>query len=235
MFLTSRGAKPRPMARRSAPDGTAGKPVGRTISRRVGLIALGAVVAGIAAVGIFAPSAALGGSPSSGSAGNPASGSSVGSPLGTGGIDVMDLVIKGGLVLVLLFITLRVLGRMQGASTRRGSHIDVIESRNLASKASLHLVAVGDRRLIIGLTPAGMVSLAEIGAYELEEAEAARAAAEAAAAQAAAAAVAARASNGRIPSGLAGQPLSPVLASLVAPIDSVTDRLAGFFNGARTR
>jgi flagellar biogenesis protein FliO len=84
-----------------------------------------------------------------------------------GSPDLLDLGAKGVIVLVLLYVTLRVLRRIQGGPAPAGSHLSIVESRTLAAKASLHLVAVGDRRLVVGLTPSGMVALAEIDAADL--------------------------------------------------------------------
>jgi flagellar biogenesis protein FliO len=185
------------------------------------LIAGATILGGVAIVGAFAPATAAGGSGSAhGAAPAAAAGASiVGADWGaTGGFDVMDLITKGGLVLVLLFITLRVLGRMQSAAPKRGLQLQVLESRTLAAKASLHLVAVGERRLVVGLTPSGMVSLVELDAAELEAPETeARTAADSTA-------------SAKLTPQLAGP-----IGALMAPIDGFTDRLAGFFNSGRTR
>ena len=88
------------------------------------------------------------------------------------GPDLLDLGAKTALVLALLFITLRVLRRVQGAGPARGSgQLTVLESRPLGSKTQLHLVAIGDRRLVIGQSPAGLVALGELDAAELPVAE----------------------------------------------------------------
>ncbi len=87
------------------------------------------------------------------------------------GIDLFDLAWKCELVLALLFVTLRVLARVQGTGQPRRGALNVLESRTLAPKASLHLVAVGERRLVVGLTPGGMIALAELDAAELPAAE----------------------------------------------------------------
>jgi flagellar biosynthetic protein FliO len=145
---------------------------------------------------------------------------------GFGGLDLMDLATKCTIVLALLFITLRVLGKMQTGAPKRGGRLEVLESRSLAQKASLHLVAVGDRRLVVGLTPNGMVSLAELKAEELEASDFA---AELAAQQSAQA--------GRI-SGADVKPLiapNSALGALVAPIDAFAGRLASLLSGGRAR
>jgi flagellar biosynthetic protein FliO len=132
----------------------------------------------------------------------------------------MDLITKGTIVLGLLFITLRVLGRFGGGTMKRGGKMQVLESRTLAPKASLHLVAIGDRRLVVGLTPSGMVSLAELDASELEE-EAPALSADGVPAAAAGAAP--------VPS------FGAALNSLMAPVDALTGRLALLISGGRAR
>lgn len=84
------------------------------------------------------------------------------------GPNLLDLGSKTLLVVVLLFITLRVLRRVQGAGpARSGGMLSVLETKSIGPKAQLHLVAVGDRRLVIGQTPAGLVALGELDAAEL--------------------------------------------------------------------
>lgn len=158
---------------------------------------------------------------------------------GSGGIDVVDLITKGGLVLVLLFITLRVLGRAQrGGGTRRTGRLNVLESRTLASKASLHLIAVGDRRLVVGLTPSGMVALAELDASEVDQIQpvespaGSEAVSETAADSASGLGSAVR--HPRSAQAPATQ-FAATLNALMAPIDGLTDRLAGFVSGGRAR
>ncbi len=82
---------------------------------------------------------------------------------------LVELGAKGLIVIVLLLITLQVLRRAQGGSRPAGARLVVLESRPLGSKATLHLVAVGDRRLVVGHTPTGLVALAELGAEELPD------------------------------------------------------------------
>ena len=256
-------ARHRPMARRrglpvaefearagvpSRADGSAAGGAGKTASvrklrnwaspARIGVAAVAAVLVAVALIGALNPSPVVGGansSPAASSASSGATSSVVGAAWGgAGGLDLVDLVTKGGLVLILLFITLRVLGRMQAAGPGRGGRLNVLESRTLASKASLHLVAVGDRRLVVGLTPSGMVALAELDAAELEDARTEEAPADGSDT------VPARAPRTAIrPTGIAlapGQaPFAATLNSLMAPIDGLTDRLAGLFNSGRAR
>jgi flagellar biogenesis protein FliO len=88
------------------------------------------------------------------------------------GPDLFDLGAKTALVLVLLFVTLRVMRRVQGTAPAKGSGtLSVLESRPLGAKTQLHLVAVGDRRLVIGQSPAGLVALGELDAAELPAVE----------------------------------------------------------------
>lgn len=93
------------------------------------------------------------------------------------GPDLGDLLVKALLVGVLLVLTLRLLRRLQAAPGGPSAQIRVLESRALASRASLHLVAVGDRRLVLGQTPSTIVALTELDAAELPEAAAASGAA----------------------------------------------------------
>jgi len=150
---------------------------------------------------------------------------------GLGALDLIDLATKLVIVLALLFVTLRVLGRMQATGARRGGRLQVLESRSLGAKASVHLVSVGDRRLVVGLTSNGMVSLAELKAEELEAADfAAELATQEAAAGSSGPASRPDAGTTR----LTIAPESP-LNALVAPIDAFAGRLASLLSGGRAR
>jgi len=223
-------ASNRPMARRLDDRQLDARRRAHGSMRRVAVIAAVAGLAFVAAVGVLHPQPVAGGAQpavSAAPAGDLAT--TVGSvwDSGSGGFDWVGLLAKCLIVLVLLFITLRVLNRMQSNAPRKGGRLQVLESRPLAAKASLHLVAVGDRRLVVGLTPNGMVSLAELDAGELEAA--AEREAEAAASGAAATGLNAGVSA----------PLPPafgsVLAAVSAPIDAVTGRIAGLLGGSRVR
>ncbi|MBA3876299.1 MAG: hypothetical protein C0498_05075 [Anaerolinea sp.] len=148
----------------------------------IGSIALGAIGLAGSPPSVSSPDQATG--PASVSVGSTSrdDGSSVpvtglgGTPdLGLGGtLDsglgrVLDMAGKGVLVLVMLLLTLRLLNRMSSAGGSAAAHLVVLESRPLAQRASLHLVAVGDRRLVVGLTPSGLVPLAELTADELPD------------------------------------------------------------------
>ena len=185
-------------------------------------LALAAVVAGLAIVWI------VGFVQPGGSHPGEASTAGVGTDWGVGGsaggLNLIDLVTKGALVLILLFVTLRVLGRAQGnVAKKSSSRLVVLESRSIASKASLHLVAVGGRRLVIGLTPSGMVSLAELDATELGDPEL----------ESLAASDPLFASSE--PSGPAKPGFGPALDSLLAPLDRVGAGLYKLLSGGRAR
>lgn len=220
MTIPGRSAAPyRPMARRLEMRRTGS---GRRIFTIAGLVALGAV----ALIGTFHPPVAAGGAGPSATDALAAS-STVGSVWNSGdasgGLNVVDLIAKGAIVLALLFVTLRVLGRVGAGAPKRGGRLEVLESRPLAPKASLHLVAIGDRRLVVGLTPSGMVSLAELDAAELEvEGSTAAIAGDPEAAAAAA-------------SRSAGPTFGLALNSVLAPLDGLTGRLATLLNGGRVR
>jgi flagellar biogenesis protein FliO len=88
------------------------------------------------------------------------------------GPNLLDLGAKTLLVVALLFITLRVMRRVQGSTApKAGELLAVLETRPLGPKTQLHLVAIGDRRLVIGQSPAGLVALGELDAAELPATE----------------------------------------------------------------
>jgi flagellar biogenesis protein FliO len=221
MPMTGRSADSnRPMARRVVMR-RAGS------GRRIATIACLAGLAAVAAIGVLHPLSAAGG-------GQPAATGALGAASGAGGIwgngdatagpNWADLITKVMIVVVLLFITLRVLGRVGTGAQKSGGRMEVLESRTLAPKASLHLVAIGDRRLVVGLTPSGMVSLAELDAAELETEEAAAVPAADAAPGA-----------GAATRGSTQPTLGSALNSALWPLDALTGRLATFLSGGRVR
>ena len=80
----------------------------------------------------------------------------------TAGIDLLDLAAKTVLVLGLLYLTLRALRRLQGGRSTPGGGIAVLETRAIAPKASLYVVSIRGRELVVGLSPAGLVTLADL-------------------------------------------------------------------------
>jgi len=82
---------------------------------------------------------------------------------------LLELGGKAAFVIILLVITLQLLRRSQRVGRQAGALLVVLESRPLAAKATMHLVAIGDRRLVIGHTPNGLVALAELTADELPD------------------------------------------------------------------
>lgn len=181
-----------PMAHRGAsPTGLARKGVERLVARGVaplpaalrrrpmltGIAALAALVTlGTRIVGMPPAATAPSGDASALSlfAGSSAGqdGPAAALPLGAaaGSIDIVDLLFKGLLVIALLYITLRVLRRFQTGGTTSGARIRVLESRTIGPKATIHLVAIGDRQLVVGLTPGRLVTLAELSSDELDAA-----------------------------------------------------------------
>ena len=204
--------------------------------RRVATLVCLAGLAAVALIGTMHPfTAAVGAQPSATDALGAASG--VGSVWNSGdaagGLNWPDLIAKGTIVLALLFITLRVLGRVGGGQVKRGGRMEVLESRTIAPKASLHLVAIGDRRLVVGLTPSGMVSIAELDAAEFESETSSASATEEDANPATASGAGgatARPSIGSTP-----WPAGSILGSLLAPLDGLTGKLATFLGGGRVR
>ena len=196
-----------------------------TSGRRVATLVCLAGLAGVALVGTLHPLPAATAGALSAASSTVASVWDGGNA--TGGLNWIDLITKGTIVLALLFVTLRVLSRLQAGSPKPGHRLEVLESRPLAPKASLHLVAIGERRLVIGLTPSGMVSLAELDATELEaDSEAAALAEDSATAPAAGA---------RVAGGLPQPTLGSALNWALGPLDAVTGRLASLLSGGRVR
>jgi flagellar biogenesis protein FliO len=217
----------RPMARKVDVRRTGGS------WRRVATVFCLAALGAVALIGALHPASVAGvqPTPSATLAATSAAGSVWGIGDSAGSIDWLGLITKGTVVLALLFITLRLLGRTSGDVKKRPGRLEVLESKTLAPKASLHLVAIGDRRLVVGLTPSGMVSLAELDAGELETDEAAASAdADPAAAVAGPVGFASWFSGGSSPSAL-----GKAMDSGLRFVDSVTGRLVLLLSGGRGR
>ena len=91
-----------------------------------------------------------------------------------------------------------------------------------------------DRRLVVGLTPSGMVSLAELDAAELDTDEVGAAIAERPTADFD---EARREAGGEAKGASRAPQPTPVAAlnSVLGPLDALTGRLAPFLNGGRVR
>jgi flagellar protein FliO/FliZ len=165
--LIVRAVQPLPSPFRRRPVLTAGAAVIATL-----------VTVGGRLVGAPSPAAAPAGDGSAlsifgGSTGGPSSvAASLPLAAGAGSLDIVDLFVKGTLVIVLLYVTLRVLRRFQAGGSTAGARIRVLESRTIGPKATIHLVAVGDRQLVVGLTPGRLVTLADLSGDELDGAPA---------------------------------------------------------------
>ena len=142
-------------------------PFGPVGGNRTALAALTAGSAGSDQGGPAAAEIATGPAPEG--ARSTASASSLDALTGSAGIDPVDLIGKGVVVAALLYLTLRALRRLQAGPSGGSRLMEVIETRPLGPKASLHLVAIGERRLVVGLSPGGMVAIADLEAAELPE------------------------------------------------------------------
>jgi flagellar biogenesis protein FliO len=90
---------------------------------------------------------------------SPSGSTAVTSP--TAGIDPIDLILKTVLVAGLVVLGLRFLKRIQNGKPGSGDGIVILETRPLAPKATLYVVGVRGRQLVVGLTPAGLTTLTE--------------------------------------------------------------------------
>ncbi len=83
-------------------------------------------------------------------------------------LDALDVAVKSALVIGLLVVTLRILRRVQAGPRTAAARITVLETRPVGPKAQVVLVAIGAHRLVVGLTPGGMSTLADLSAADLE-------------------------------------------------------------------
>ncbi len=135
-----------------------------TRAQAVTWLAAGAIVVAALALGRpAAPSSEaplFGARPEAGAPAEPVGGRADASALTP---DPVDLALKGVLVGSLLYLTLRTLRRVQSGGTGAASELVVLESRSLPSRASVHLIAVGDRRLLVGVSQGSIAPLADLG------------------------------------------------------------------------
>jgi flagellar biogenesis protein FliO len=101
----------------------------------------------------------------------PAPAPAAGSPASYGMVDIGTVVrVVGSTVAVvaLLIVSLRLLKRAGLGSTPRGAaHLRLLETLPLGERRVLYIVAIGERRLIIGASPTGMSAIGEAGADEI--------------------------------------------------------------------
>ncbi len=80
----------------------------------------------------------------------------------------VDLIVKLGLVIGLIYVTMwllrrYVLGPQSAAAVGgRGGRLTLIETLNLAPGRTVHLISVADRVLVVGATSAGLTTLGAI-------------------------------------------------------------------------
>ncbi|MCC7106044.1 MAG: flagellar biosynthetic protein FliO [Chloroflexi bacterium] len=74
----------------------------------------------------------------------------------------VELILKLLVVLALIYVALAALRRysLGIGLTRRAGHLEVIESTTLAPNRSVYLLRVGDRHLVVGVTPSQITTLA---------------------------------------------------------------------------
>lgn len=81
------------------------------------------------------------------------------------GLSALDVLLKLGFVIGLIYVSLYLLRRWQGQMTGRSTRqLRVIESLSLAPRQTLHLVRVGSQTLLIGATDQ---TLTQLGAVDL--------------------------------------------------------------------
>ena len=77
---------------------------------------------------------------------------------------VLDVIVKLGLVLLLIFVTFRVIGKInpQGARVEEHSLLSVLETVHLTPQQSLHLIEVDQQYFLIGATDQSLTRLAAL-------------------------------------------------------------------------
>jgi flagellar protein FliO/FliZ len=74
----------------------------------------------------------------------------------------LSVLIALGIVLLLAWVTIRLLAGRLGTLGPGGRNIRVIETMPLGAKRSLHIVEVGEKVYLIGCTDGGVTLLAEL-------------------------------------------------------------------------
>lgn len=79
------------------------------------------------------------------------------------GFSALDVLLKLGFVIGLIYVSLYLLRRWQGQMTGRATRqMRVVESLSLAPRQTLHLVRVGSQTLLIGATDQTLTSLGAV-------------------------------------------------------------------------
>jgi flagellar protein FliO/FliZ len=77
----------------------------------------------------------------------------------------LDLMLKLGAVLALAYVSLAALKRYTaGSVSKRGTLLDVLDSKSLGPNRSVYVVRAGDKRLVLGVTQHQITALAELEA-----------------------------------------------------------------------
>jgi flagellar biosynthetic protein FliO len=77
----------------------------------------------------------------------------------------LDLTLKLGAVLALLYVALAALKRYTGGTAKqRGTLLDVLDSKTLAPNRSVYVIRAGEKRLVLGVTQNQITTLAELDA-----------------------------------------------------------------------
>lgn len=122
-----------------------------------GLLALGGLILGMALSPAEAPVYA-----GNGSTGGVATTSAITPPTEIG-FSALDVLLKLGFVIGLIYASLYLLRRWQGQMTGRPTRqMRVVESLSLAPRQTLHLVRVGSQTLLIGATDQTLTQLGSV-------------------------------------------------------------------------
>ncbi|MHB1413663.1 MAG: FliO/MopB family protein [Chloroflexota bacterium] len=136
-------------------NGRFGKAV-TTFLERVGWKKVGLAVGFVALLGLSSLVGGMGGGPA------------VEQPAGPT-IDLVGLILRLGVVLVLIYVSLaglRTYLARQGGRAGNANAIKVLEKSRLGPQQTLYLVAVDDRALLLGATATSLTSLADLGTAE---------------------------------------------------------------------
>jgi flagellar biosynthetic protein FliO len=75
----------------------------------------------------------------------------------------LDLMLKLGAVLALVYVSLAALKRYTGGTAKqRGALLDVLDSKTLAPNRAVYVIRAGDKQLVLGVTQHQITTLAEL-------------------------------------------------------------------------